>query len=178
MPRRGRTIEGTVYDPDGKPVSHVVAVGLTSHVFHRVSLATPHFEVKVLDPKEKRGLFFLDKEKGLGRYQEIRGDEPGPLSIRLERCGAATGRILDRNGQPVPELVLHCERHVGVEFEIGTRTDREGRFRFEGLVPGEPYNLWYGKFQAVPYKAILVEPDKVKDLGDAKIDLDEPGMRR
>jgi hypothetical protein len=58
---------------------------------------------------------------------------------------------------------------------LGTRTDRNGRFRIDGLVPGQPYHLWYLQNQRVPYARIQVEPGKVKDLGDAKIELDKPG---
>ncbi len=114
-------------------------------------------------------------EKGLGRYQEIRGDEPGPLTIRLERCGTVIGRLLDRNGQPVPELVLHFDREGEIGMELRTRTDRDGRFRIDGLVPGQPYHLWYSQTQSQPYERIQVEPGKVKDVGDAKIELDRPG---
>jgi hypothetical protein len=65
-------------------------------------------------------------EKGLGRYQEIRGDEPGPLTIGLERCGTVIGRLLAQT-------------------------------------------------QSQPYERIQLAPGKVKDLGDAKIELDRPG---
>ena len=126
MPRRGRTIEGTVLGQDGKPLSGVSVIGLTSHNFHRQSLATPHFQVESLDPRQKRALLFHHEEKALGLYKQIRGDEPGPLTIRLERCGAATGRLLDLNGQPVVGLILRCDREGmrGMEFE---RPDRPRR---------------------------------------------------
>lgn len=114
-------------------------------------------------------------EKGLGRYQEIRGDEPGPLTIRLDRCGTVIGRLLDRNGQQVPELVLHCDREGEIAKLLGTRTDRDGRFRIDGLVPGQPYHLWNSQTQSQPYERIQVEPGTVKDPGDAKIELDKPG---
>jgi hypothetical protein len=111
----------------------------------------------------------------LGRYQEIRGDEPGPLTISLERCGTAIGRLLDRNSQPVPELVLHCDGEDGIGMELGTRTDRDGRFRIDGLVPGQPYRLWHSQTRPQPYERIQVEPGKVKVLGDAHIELERPG---
>jgi hypothetical protein len=93
----------------------------------------------------------------------------------LERSGTVIGRLLDRNGQPVPELVLHFDREGEIAKLLGTRTDRDGRFRIDGLVPGQPYHLWYSQTQSQPYEKIQVEPGKVKDLGDAKIELERPG---
>jgi hypothetical protein len=171
MPRPGRTIEGTILGQDGKPLSGVSVVGLTSHHFHRETLDTPRFQVRSIDPRQKRALAFHHKEKGLGLYKEIQGDESGPLTIRLERCGAATGRILDLNGQPVAGLILHLNRGM----DLAVRTDRDGRFRVEGLVPGQPYDLWYSDLKQPPYKTLQIEPGQVKDLGDAKVDPEKSG---
>src|SRR5262249_10089962 len=110
VPSRGRTIEGTVVGPDGQPLAGASVVGLTSHPFHRVDLPTPRFQVKSLKPHQGRELTFLHAAKGLGLYKEIRGDEPGPLTIRLERCGSAVGRLLDEDGQPVAGRILYCDR--------------------------------------------------------------------
>jgi hypothetical protein len=178
VPQPGRTIEGTVLGLDGKPLSGVSVIGLTSHDFDRETLETPHFQVKVLDPKQKRTLVFRHQEKGLGLHKEIRGDEPGPLTVQLERCGAVVGRLLDGNGQPVAGLILHCDRKGLVSMELATRTDREGRFRIDGLVPGQEYNFWYSYSKPAPYAPLQVEPGQVKDLGDAKINPDPPGPGR
>jgi protocatechuate 3,4-dioxygenase beta subunit len=172
VPRRGRTIEGTVLGPDGQPLAGVSVVGLTSHQFHREDLATPRFQVKSLHPRQKRELVFLHKEKGLGLYKEIRGDEPGPLTVRLERCGSAVGRLLDENAQPVAGLILHCDRDSGIAMENGVRTDREGRFRVDGLAPGQPYVIRHSRMKPPSYATFRVEPGQVKDLGDARIDPD------
>jgi hypothetical protein len=72
-------------------------------------------------------------------------------------------------------LVLHFDREGEIGMELRTRTDRDGRFRIDGLVPGQPYHLWYSQTQSQPYERIQVEPGKVKDVGDAKIELDRPG---
>ena len=175
VPRPGRTIEGTILGPEGRPLAGVSVIGLTTHQFHRENLATPRFQVKSLDPSQERTLVFYHKERGLGLYKEIRGDEPGPLTIRLERCGAAVGRLLDENGQPVAGSILYCDREGLIGRELTARTDREGRFRIDELVPGQPYHFWYSQSKPSPYATLQIEPGQVKDLGDAKIDPDLSG---
>ena len=122
-PGTGRTIEGTVVGPDGQPLTGVSVYGLTTHQFHRDTLDTPRFQVRSLDPRQQRALVFYHKENGLGLYKEIRGDERGPLTIRLERCGGAMGRLLDEDGEPVSGLILHCDRENLVRLGP-QRTDR------------------------------------------------------
>jgi hypothetical protein len=175
VPRPGRTIEGTILDPEGRPLSGVSAFGLTSHRFHRETLATPRFQVRALDPRQGRALVFHHKEKRLGLYREVRADEPGPLTVRLERCGAAIGRLLDPDGQPVAGTILHCDREGGIGMELGVRTDRAGRFRIDGLVAGQPYRLWYSNRQRPPYPTLRIQPGQVKDLGDGRIEPEKPG---
>jgi hypothetical protein len=49
------------------------------------------------------------------------------------------------------------------------KTDKDGRFRFEGLVPGYKYPL--GRLDLPRILAeVVVEPGKDKDLGDIKVD--------
>jgi beta-lactamase regulating signal transducer with metallopeptidase domain len=175
VPRRGRTIEGTVVGLDGEPLAGVSIVGLTSHKFHREHLATPRFQVKSLNPIQKRELSFHHPAKGLGAYKEIRGDEPGPLTIRLERCGSAVGRVLDEHGHPVAGRILYCDRDCGIAWENHVRTDREGRFRIDGLAPGQPYIIRYSRAQISLHKTFQLEPGQVKDLGDARIEPDPAG---
>ena len=74
---------------------------------------------------------------------------------------------------------LTCDRpFVGDDsrFEHGSlptplQTDKDGRFRAVGLVPGLKYSfrLWKGRMIAgEPIKDVTVKEGEVKDLGDVK----------
>ena len=76
-------------------------LGGTSHLFDEItSDQAGEFPIRALDPERKRPLSILDASRKLGYYAEIRGDQPGPLMIRLQPCGSAFGRIVDEDGGP------------------------------------------------------------------------------
>jgi hypothetical protein len=119
-----------------------------------------------LNPKRSREMLFFHNEKGLGYHAEIRGDTKGPLTIKLQPLGSASGRIVDKAGQPLAGLAL-------APYTLGSpygqvKTDKDGRFKVEGLVPGATYRLY--PIESTKRRAIrqtfVVEPAKDKDLGD------------
>ena len=71
------------------------------------------------------------------------GSEASNIDITLgrkEKTYVATGRVVDENGQPVPNISigyspLTKEGRTG-GFMTGMPSDTQGRFRFEGLLPG------------------------------------------
>ena len=52
------------------------------------------------------------------------------------------------------------------------RTDGEGRFRLEGLLPGQRYDLYFKKdkpsLSGTLLKGFIGKPGEVRDLGDVK----------
>src|SRR5258706_224906 len=85
----------------------------------------------LLEPDEKDKTLVLC-------LKEFRGDAPEPVTVKLEPCGSASGRIVDGDGQPL----------VGFKFGLGgwggsqhATTDKDGRFRVEGLIPGMSHEL-------------------------------------
>jgi protocatechuate 3,4-dioxygenase beta subunit len=168
-----RTVKGSVAGADGKPLAGVTIFGLGPNLFGSETLKTADFTVHGLNPKRTRQLLFLYPERGLGLYQEIRGDEAGPLTVKLQPLGSASGRVVDKDGQPVAGLVLNVNR-TRLLGPGGTqvKTDKEGRFRADGLVPGQKYDLAPLKQSRIvgPKDAIVVEPGKDKDLGDITLE--------
>jgi protocatechuate 3,4-dioxygenase beta subunit len=75
---------------------------------------------------------------------ERESDGSGRLDFALERGLAAEGQVVDPDGRPVPDatVILHRVTEAGGLVFRGrdrserTRTDRDGRFRFEDVVPG------------------------------------------
>jgi hypothetical protein len=74
-----------------------------------------------------------------------------------------SGRLVDQDGHPV----------AGVRFTLqgvgDLATNKEGRFRAEGLVPGLKCDLFHPK-KVLGLASVVVEAGKDKDLGDIKID--------
>jgi hypothetical protein len=152
-------------------VAGATAFGLEPNPFGHTTLPGSDFTVRGLNPRRTRQLLFVHKEKGLGQYQEIRGDEKGPLAITLQPLGSASGRVVDKDGQPRAGLVLSVNRSLLLGDGVQVKTDKDGRFRAEGLVPGQKYDIWEAN-RARPggVPGILVETGKDKDLGDVTID--------
>jgi hypothetical protein len=162
-------LQGSVVGPDGKPLTGVKAWNTLAQ--HLETLETDAFTVRGLDPRRSRTLLFIHDEKDLAGGVVLRGNEKGPVTVKLQRHGEVTGRIVDANGKPVPKVRFAC-RVKGVRFSpsklgAGGITDNDGRFRVKGLVPGlENELIVIGPVpRVVP---VVVEPGKTKDLGDVK----------
>jgi RNA polymerase sigma factor (sigma-70 family) len=114
----GRTVIGSVVGPDGKPLTGVLATGLTavlpaaryqSRPFEQPAcqkLEADTFTMYGLNPRQPRTLVLVHPEKGLAKVQTFRGDEACPLTVRLEPVGAVSGRIVDAEGHPWEGLRL------------------------------------------------------------------------
>jgi hypothetical protein len=161
-----RPVQGLVVGPDGTPLTGVMVVGLTA-LPNEEMLDSASFTVTGLNPQRGRELFFHHREKGLGKVLTLRGDEAGPLTVRLDPCGSVTGRIVGRGGQPVPGVFLAFYRS-GRSTDVMAKTDLDGRF-CAALPPGDGYSLRlpFGPRRLLREVGEMeVEPGRSKDLGD------------
>ncbi len=158
-----RPLRGTVVGPDGKPLCGVVVCGLTSMPDAEL-LDGASFLVEGLNPRRTRDLSFHHKEKGLGKFLTIRGDETKPLTVHLEPCGVVLGRMVDKSGRPVSGVEIQFITE-GNGLHVMTETGRQGRFR-AALVPGLPYKLGTSTSLQRSFDALTVESGQSKDLGD------------
>jgi RNA polymerase sigma factor (sigma-70 family) len=160
-----QTRTGSVVGPDGKPLTGVTVHGLTWSGTE--TLKTSAFTVRGLNPRRPRELLFLHKEKDLGLYTVVRGEETEPLRVQLQPCGSVSGRIVDKDGQPVPGLRLHVQSAglSGLRQYLEATTGKDGRFRVGGIVAGAKYWLIPGG-RARVLAHVAVEPGKKKDLAD------------
>ena len=78
-----------------------------------------------------------------------RGDEPEPYAVPLQSSSTITGRLRRRRGQAeirgsisrtIDWQIAASDPARGVILYGGQKTDAEGRFRYEGLVPGQEYS--------------------------------------
>jgi RNA polymerase sigma factor (sigma-70 family) len=161
-----RRLNGTVVDPQGKPLTSVNVIGLTALTEEEV-LDGASFTVMGLNARGNRTLFFHHRDSGLGKVLTIRGDEIGPLSVQLDPCGSVGGRIVGKDSKPVPEMTLRLIPNLGKADFRTAKSDRDGRFR-TALAPGQRYRL-----QLLGPRRLLsdvtdvqVELGGSKDLGD------------
>jgi hypothetical protein len=186
-----------VVGPDDKPLAGAHVAGLTPiHYSPSPSrgLETAAFTALGLSPRRARAVVFFHPEKKLGKVEFVRGDDAGPLTVRLEPLGTLAGRVLDAEGRPWAgakvhaELVAQITGHEGLAALVVTTfgrplltveqtTDREGKFRLAGLLPGLPnYVLSVtdpeqeGEQRVSYYSAypLAVESGRTKDLGDLR----------
>src|SRR5262249_6635343 len=124
-------------------------------------------------------LLFFHKGRNLGFFlKELPGEKAGPLTVKLQPCGAASGRMVDRDGRPVVGMRLDFAGVVRAGSsgapQRSVTTDKEGRFRVEGLVPGYSYPVTGlapgAKFaqESPDVWEVLVRPGEKKDLGDVQ----------
>jgi len=197
----GRSRAGTVVGPDGQPLAGAHVAGLTPLArwlfldsrqgVRSKGLPTANFTALGLNPRKARNIVFFHPEKKLGKVQAVRGDEAGPLTVRLEPLGGVTGRVVDAKGRLWAGLTVEVNLtrliiaykdlpwelldNLGPTMEVKATTDREGKFRIDGLLPGLQYNLALSVGEIKPGSTIAayrenltVEAGKTKDLGDIK----------
>ena len=191
---------GTLTDPAGKPLTGVRVVGLNDDGSPQ-TLSGSTFMATGLNPKQERALVFLHEGKKLGAVVGVRAAGANALTVKLRPLGAVKGRLLDADGKPlgnlrvVLRLSLDSKRFANLPEEYDrlsgafsihpgswrnftgreATTDKEGRFRVEGLIPGEQYDLFGGpgdidRKGGVTHRAprLTVTPAQEKDLGDLK----------
>jgi RNA polymerase sigma factor (sigma-70 family) len=162
-------LKGTVVGPDGRPLTGVRVIGLTS-MPDAETLTSASFTVEGLNPRRPRELCWHHKEAALGKAITIRGDETEPLTVQLEPCPTLSGRLVDRAGHPVARVTVHLARNAN-PVDISAETDGDGRFRV-GLVPGLKYSLVLPRGFRLLQGAVhvQVESGRSQDLGDLPLD--------
>lgn len=164
-----RPLRGTVVGPDGQPLRNVEVCGLTSMPDGEV-LDGPTFLVEGLNPRRTRDLSFFHEEQELGKFLTLRGDQTKTLTVQLEPCGLAVGRMLSRSGTPVPGVKIWFSSE-GNGLRTATQSDRQGRFR-AALVPRLSYRLGLAGSHRLTKRldVLTVESSQIKDLGDLLLD--------
>jgi RNA polymerase sigma factor (sigma-70 family) len=178
----GRTLTGTVLDPNGKPLAGARMGGVTGFSissWEYQTQPTASFTVHAVKKGEKRNILVLHEARRLAGSRMIRGDEEGPLTIRLESWGVLRGRLVTADGQPRAgaEVTLYRfgdrikDPTCGYPTERSYWTDREGRFRIEALVPGLKYTMHFlnkGRLRGAIFEDLTVESGE-KNLADVQV---------
>jgi hypothetical protein len=169
MPR-----EVAVLGPDGLPWSDVTADGAEPTARPSV------FTVFKLNPLRPRRITFRHDGAKLIGFLLAKGDEEALYSIRLQPWSTIVGRLVDAEGRPRRGVLLMTIDWKAAQIDptLGTlpggiKTDDDGRFRFEGLVPGQLYTGNAVGENAKDGFGVVVDrvtprPGEVRDLGDVR----------
>jgi RNA polymerase sigma factor (sigma-70 family) len=175
----GKTVTGTIVDPDGKPVTGASIDRVRGVWLHVKDLPTAEFRVPGVDPKRPRWYFVRHRDRNLGTIVLLKGDGPTPVTVRLQKCATVTGRVVDDDGLPRAAWVMsviQTEELKGKDsFGVGgsplEKTGKDGRFRIEGIIPGHKVGVYAGKnttyFDPL-VTGLTLKPGEEKDLGDVK----------
>jgi RNA polymerase sigma factor (sigma-70 family) len=147
---RGKTATVILQDQDGQPLTEGIVSGMAAKWPITFTLKKAECTVYALDPQKPRTLVFYHPVRKLGGSLSVRGDEPGPLTAKLLPTGTVIGRILDADGQPIAgaDVGVSYQTNAGSELERflrpqrePIRTDKDGRFRLDGVVPEVKFSL-------------------------------------
>jgi RNA polymerase sigma factor (sigma-70 family) len=144
-----------VRDAAGKPVKKFQVAGSTSQDWMHPELCEGDTcTVYDIDKATPRTIAFLASDSGQVGTAALKGDEKQPVTVTLAAPGKVHGKVVNPAGQPLANVrvqisyldraveeidhVWHATRHRTFE------TDAEGRFEFDGVVPGAPL-LIYGR---------------------------------
>ena len=144
----GWTFMGTVLGPDGQPLVGAWGIGLASRS-NRSSdwpevMKTAEFTVSQFNPHQPRPLLFQHPQKGLVGVAQPPKNKGESITVQLRPGATVTGRLVDTDGRPRPgvELVvwrrykeLAQPRDYAYFPPRPNKTDQQGRFRIEGLLP-------------------------------------------
>jgi RNA polymerase sigma factor (sigma-70 family) len=166
----GRTLKGTVLGPDGKPLAGARVAGLRPLGYWEAQpLKEAEFTLRGLSPGERRRLQMVHEGKKLAGWLEVRGDEKGPVHVRLEPWGSVTGRLVTPDGVPMTNV------SIGLGSLPSVQAGKDGKFRIEGLAPGLKYNLRVTKESYLLESSgkgienLTTRPGETKDLGDVEV---------
>jgi len=146
----GRKQAVMIVGPNEKPVAGTMVYGLDGWGQTPKPVAGAEFEHVHPAPGKPETLLVVHPGMHLGGFTEVRGDEQGPIQVRLQPTSVVTGRLVDEECRPRPsvQLSLSYERRDGRTGENWTElfpnqgaTDRDGRFLIDSLVTGVQYQL-------------------------------------
>jgi len=173
----GKTVTGTIVDPDGDPVKGASIDSMFGVWLSMKDLPTAQFRIQGVDPKHPRSFFLRDGTKTLGAAVLFKGDEPMPVTVRLQRCATITGRLVDEDGLPCAAWLMGSvhKGQLGIKGGVGAfngSAGKDGRFRIEGVIPGLKIGLWAGQnysyYDQHLVPELTLQPGEVRNLGDLK----------
>ncbi len=103
----GRSLTLTAVDPEGKPIGGTTVAGIAELLSAtEYAQESPTIEIHALDPSKPRRVTITHAARKLVGSVYVKGDETGPLTVRLQPWGTITGRVIDDEGRPRSRIGL------------------------------------------------------------------------
>jgi hypothetical protein len=182
-------LAGRVVDEKGRPVDGALVAGQYASAESRALFremktgGDGRFETeRSLDPLVLSARTADGTRAGIVRL----GADAVTTEIAIGPTASASGRLLDLNGKPLVQTKLEYGIRVYMGesenspscsvFGGAPRTDAQGRFTINGLIPGQSYNVHViVENEWRPVTTVTPKDAKAIDLGDVRVD-PEPRM--
>jgi hypothetical protein len=179
----GQTVSGKVVGPDGQAVAGAKAAGVQATNEHKpTTFRGDTFTAYALAPDRTREIFFLHEQKKLAGTITVRTGDKESV-VKLQPWAAIAGRVLNPDGTPATNADIHFQLIDGLAHELirqilypdkhrGARTDKEGRFRLEGMFPSLEVHVFAntpGFRFGMGSQPVIPKPGETVDVGDIKL---------
>ena len=187
----GRSQHIQVVAPDGRPVLEARAWNIERSSLDGDPVANAELTFVHPNPGKDETIMIFHAALSLGAAIQVRGDEPDPIRVTLQPTGTISGRLVDDDGRPRPDVNLSLlqqfqRRGSSVSWERfdPAFTGPDGRFQIRNLVPELPYNLQVIKKGEMNYSLRAegylhksdwtVKPGEIQDWGDVQVKVFRP----
>ncbi|MFI5456245.1 MAG: sigma-70 family RNA polymerase sigma factor [Isosphaerales bacterium] len=179
----GRTQHVQVIGPAGRPVAGARFFGRRWGPTGREVSSGAEFTFVHPKPGTDEPVLVVQQDEAAGGFLLIKGGEPDPIRISLQPTGTITGRLVDEEGRPRPNVSFVVMQDLTTtrfeRFSDQTKTGPDGRFRIKGLVPGVSYDVeainnnttnYSDRFLGHIHKSRwTVKPGETHDWGDVQV---------
>ncbi len=175
----GTSIQVSLVDPDGKPIPNCFIRGDDAENYggwwgHIIPTAT--FTATSLTPSEPRVIVAINHDRQLAKVAtfHLADIKNNALTIKLQPLATITGRCVDPNGKPLPNLIL--EAAVGGKDLPEVTTDANGQFSYPIITGSDCYiRVSRGHYVgATVLDTFQPSPREIHALGDVIISAQEP----
>jgi RNA polymerase sigma factor (sigma-70 family) len=178
----GRAVSGRVVGPDGKPAAGVQAVGVQATNEHKpTTFRGSTFTAYALSPDRPREMVFVHPQKKLVGTLTVRAGDKPPV-VKLRPWAVLAGRVLNPDGSAAANARVTFQLIDGITDELvrqrlyqnskRVQTDKDGRFRLEGMIPGAEVEL-FANAPGVRYgsgsRPVVPKAGETVDVGDIKL---------
>jgi beta-lactamase regulating signal transducer with metallopeptidase domain/5-hydroxyisourate hydrolase-like protein (transthyretin family) len=170
----GDQVTFTLFDSAGAPLTGAQVMGLhpDDPLFSPPATSSTVTTVG-WETDEERLVLFLHRDKQLGKVVQARFTKAPEERVTLERCATIVGRVVDQDGDPMPELLIRAWP-LPMNYEstlVEVFTDKDGRFRYENIPTGCDYRLRaYIPVQwPVVADGLSPQPGETLDVGEVKL---------
>ena len=133
--------------PDGRSVERTLNFGEHNGSSLGDLVSGAEFTFIHTRPGKPETVAIVSENREMAAFVNINGREPDPIRVMLRPSGTVTGRLVDGDGRPRPNVRLEVSysldgSRVGEQgFSPPLMTGADGRFKIRGLVPGLSYTV-------------------------------------